>query len=235
VGATLSPFDVFILHKKSTGKDFAEHLKAGLEEMGFHSFLDSKDIPKMTDGVEEWISIRDQALEESRNIILIMTPGFDLSSEVKKELRMSRKMGHKNFLYFRQRDMGRKIIVDLGNEIVDIGRQEQVSFENKEELLRLAAGILLREGGPCSSNAQKRSEPSTNRNTDAVQPKVPPSEVARNYPIESNVKTCCEMCSKPIEGQPYVELIDDKPHSFHCKECARTYKKFKSLYGDDFK
>ncbi len=135
---------MFICHKKSSGKDFAEHLKAGLEELGYHSFLDSKDIPKVTDGRLEWIEIRDQAIRESNTFILIITPGFDLSQELKNELKQARALSNKQFIYFRHRDLGRKIIVDLENEKVDLGRQEQVSFETKEELLRLAHGILLK-------------------------------------------------------------------------------------------
>ena len=229
---TLRPFDVFICHKKSSGKDFAEHLKAGLEEVGYHSFLDSKDIPKMTDGVEEWIQIRDRALKESRNFIVIMTPGFDLSSEVRNELRMARAAGPRHYLYFRQREMGRKIAIDLGNEKLDLSRQEQVSFENKEELLRLAIGILQKEAGsPISqgSTVQEMKDPRANRNADK------PKAGTQSASVSVNVLPCCEMCLKPIEGQPYVELIDETPHNFHCKECAQTFRRFKSLYGEDFK
>jgi TIR domain len=228
----LRPFDVFICHKKSSGKDFADHLKAGLEEIGYHAFLDSKDIPKMTDGVEEWIQIRDRALKESRNFIVIMTPGFDLSNEVKNELRMARAAGHRNYLYFRQRDMGRKIVVDLGNEKLDLSRQEQVSFENKEELLRLAIGILLKEGGSPtsqSSTVQEMKAPTAKKNSDE------PNAAVTNAAASSDAPLCCEMCSKPIEGQPYVEIIDEAPHNFHCRECAKTFRRFKSLYGEDFK
>ncbi len=235
MGAILKPFEVFICHKKSSGKDFADHLKSGLEEMGFHSFLDSKDIPKMTDGVEEWVEIRNLALMESRNIIVIMTPGFDLSHEVKNELRMARAAtGKKNFLYFRQRDMGRKIVVDLGNEKLDLGRQEQVSFENKEELLRLAIGILLKEGGSCSLTVEEKSESAKSKTPNVPSP-AKANVVPTNADVDAKAKVCCEMCSKPIEGEPYVELIDDTPHNFHCKDCAQTFKRFKSLYGERFK
>jgi hypothetical protein len=217
LGKTLShPFDIFICHKKSSGKDFADHLKAGLEELGFHAFLDSKDIPKTTDGKEEWIAIRDQALKESKTFILIITPGFDLSQEVRNELALARSFGDKQFIYFRHRDLGRKIIVDLGPEKVDLGRQEQVSFETKEELLRLAHGIL------CKNQPQKA-------------PSVPASNRPFNPPIPESAPTktelACEMCSKPIAGQPYIESIDGKTHSFDCKECAQTFKKFRSIYG----
>jgi hypothetical protein len=212
---------VFICHKKSSGKDFAEHLKAGLEELGYHSFLDSKDIPKVTNGRLEWIEIRDQALKESYTFILIITPGFDLSQEVKNELKIARTLGNKQFLYFRHRDLGRKIIVDLEDEKVDLGRQEQVSFETKEELLRLAHGILLKFSPLQNSNKAESTKPTKVTNeTDKVS--------------NAKAKCNCEMCSKPIKGQSYVELIDEKQHNFDCKDCALTYRKLKSVYGDEF-
>jgi hypothetical protein len=71
-----------------------------------------------------------------------MTQGFDLSSEVIKEIGMARKQANKSFIFFRHRSMARKIIINLGREVFDISRSEQVSFESKEELLRLAINIL---------------------------------------------------------------------------------------------
>jgi len=218
----LKTFEIFICHKKSSGKDFAEHLKSGLEELGYHSFLDSKDIPKTTDGKEEWVAIRDQALKESRTFILIITPGFDLSQEVKNELELARSLGNKQFIYFRHRDLGRKIIINLQSEKVDLGRQEQVSFENKEELLRLAHGILIKK----SSVLRVVDKPETSK------PVRPQSNPTRK-PI-AKTELSCEMCAKPIEGQPYKELIGDKTHIFDCKECAQTFKKFRCVYGESF-
>ena len=217
----MKPFDVFICHKKSSGKDFAEHLKVGLEELGYHSFLDSKDIPKVTDGRLEWIEIRDQAIRESNTFILIITPGFDLSQELKNELKQARALSNKQFIYFRHRDLGRKIIVDLENEKVDLGRQEQVSFETKEELLRLAHGILLK-----LSHIRDSNKTESTKLTKVTNERV----TALNTKAECN----CEMCSKPIKGKSYVELIDEKQHNFDCKDCALTYRKLKSVYGDEF-
>jgi hypothetical protein len=220
----LKPFDVFICHKKSSGKDFADHLKAGLEELGYHSFLDSKDIPKMVDGVEEWAKIRDQALKESQTFILIITPAFDLSPEVRNELKLARQLGHKQFIYFRHRDLARKIVVDLDDEKLDLGKQEQVSFETKEELLRLAHGILLKSGDRIKVNQKPP--------TSIIAPKkAPKEEIAA--PLEK-AKPSCAMCLKPIEGQPFVELIGEKTLNFDSKECARTFRKFRSVYGEDF-
>jgi hypothetical protein len=71
-----------------------------------------------------------------------MTHGFDLSSEVVKEIAMARKQTNKTSIFFRHRSMGRKIVINLGDEVFDIGKLEQVSFESKEELLRLAIDIL---------------------------------------------------------------------------------------------
>ncbi len=137
------PFDVFLCYKKSSGRDFADHLKAGLEELGLHTFEDCKDIPQTVDTQEGWASFRDKALEQSKYFVLVMTPGFALSSEVIKEICMARKQAGKTFVFFRIRSMKRNIVVNLGSEVLDIGKLEQVSFESKEELLRLASNILL--------------------------------------------------------------------------------------------
>jgi hypothetical protein len=140
------PFEVFLCYKKSSGKDYADHLKSGLEEVGLHTFEDCKDIPQAVETEEGWSRFRDKALAESKYFVLIMTPGFDLSSEVVKEIGMARKQANKTFVFFRHRSMGRKILVNLGDEVLDIGQLEQVSFESKEELLRLAINILLKGG-----------------------------------------------------------------------------------------
>jgi hypothetical protein len=138
------PFDLFLCYKKSSGKDYADHLKTGLEELGLHTFEDCIDIPQTVDTEEGWACSRDKALEESKYFILIMTPGFNLSREVANEIGMARKQSNKTFVYFRHRSMGRNIVVNLENDVLDIGKLEQVSFETKEELLRLAHNILLK-------------------------------------------------------------------------------------------
>ena len=140
----LRPFEVFLCYKKSSGKDYADHLKTGLEKLGLHTFEDCKDIPQTVDTKEGWACSRDKALEESKYFVLIMTPGFDLSHEVANEIRMARKQTNKTFVYFRHRSKGRNIVFNFGDELFDIGKLEQVSFETKEELLRLAHSILLK-------------------------------------------------------------------------------------------
>jgi hypothetical protein len=45
-------------------------------------------------------------------------------------------------------EVGRNIVVNLGDGVFDIGKLEQVSFEAKEELLRLVRNILLKAKTP---------------------------------------------------------------------------------------
>jgi hypothetical protein len=65
---------------------------------------------------------------------------------------------------------------------------------------------------------------------------VPSVDKESKPAVESSnkVKTNCEMCSKLIEGQPHVIVIGEKVYNFDCKEGAQTFKKFKSVYGEDF-
>jgi len=223
----LESFHVFICYKKSSGKDFADHLKAGLEELGIHTFLDSKDIPKVVDGKEEWAKTRDKALEESKVFMLIITPGFDLSPEVIKELSLARKMSNKEFIYFRHRDLGRKIVLDLETERVDLEKQQQVSFETKEELLRLAHNILFK--GRISVISPTKLPTAPPNSSEFV---LPSTEQETADAKSANLK--CLMCSRPILREPHVEVIDSKACIFDSRECAVTYRKLKSIYGKYF-
>ena len=44
----------------------------------------------------------------------------------------------------------------------------------------------------------------------------------------------CDMCSRQIEWDPIVEIVEGKKYQFDSRECAQTYKKFKSLYNRYF-
>lgn len=224
----MKPYDVFICYKISSGKDFAEHLKSGLDELGIHSFIASRDIPQIGDGRQEWSKTRDRALKESKTFILLITPGFDLSSEVIKEIRLARKIGNKEFIYFRHRNLARKILLDLGeSEKVDLGKQNQVSFESKEELLRLAHKLLFKER---NSGISTTSPIST---TPISESNLSPSPKAEAT-TEPDALVKCTMCLKPIQGKPYVEVFRGKTYTFDSEDCANSYKKLKSLYGEHF-
>jgi len=52
--------------------------------------------------------------------------------------------------------------------------------------------------------------------------------------IKNEIGLRCVMCSKLIEWEPKVAIVGGKELSFDSEECVKTYKKFKSLYGEDF-
>jgi hypothetical protein len=222
----LKPYDIFLCYKKSSGKDFAEHLKSGLEELGLHTFIDSKDIPQMLDGKEEWAKIRNKAIQESKFFILLITPGFDLSSEVITELGIARKIGDKQFIYFRHRNLGRRITLDLNTEKVDLGKQQQVSFETKEELLRLAHNILFKELTSPGPSVTVPLESKSSRSS------ISHATVVETAP--KNVKQKCLMCSKTIIGNPIVKVLGEKTCNFDSEECVDAYRKLKFIYGKHF-
>jgi KaiC/GvpD/RAD55 family RecA-like ATPase len=56
----------------------------------------------------------------------------------------------------------------------------------------------------------------------------------RGIIVKSEVELRCVMCSKLIEWEPHVEVIEGKKYNFDSPECANTYKKLKSLYGEYF-
>jgi len=156
------PFDVFICYKRVSGEDFAEHLKAGLEELGVRTFLDTKDIPEKFKGTEKWTDARDKAVVESKTFLLILTPGFELSPEIKKELSLARKYANKEFVYFRHRDLTPSIKIILENEELDLRKQQQISFDTKNDLLRKAYRVLI-EGNKAPGTISNASEKTTDK------------------------------------------------------------------------
>jgi hypothetical protein len=140
-------------------------------------------------------------------------------------LSLARRLG-KEFIYFRHRDLGRKIIVDLDIEKVDLGRQQQVSFETKEELLRLAHNILSKSQDAAFSSSQQSVSVTAGK----------PNGVTSNHRqvVKNDTGLRCLMCSKPIDGEPHTEVFGGKTYTFDSRECANTYRKLKRLYGEYF-
>ncbi len=52
--------------------------------------------------------------------------------------------------------------------------------------------------------------------------------------LKIDVELRCVMCARPIEWEPHIEIIGGKEYSFDSPECALTYRKLKSLYGEYF-
>lgn len=52
--------------------------------------------------------------------------------------------------------------------------------------------------------------------------------------VKREIELRCVMCSKLIEWEPHIEIVGGKKYNFDSPGCASTYKKLKSLYGEDF-
>jgi len=52
--------------------------------------------------------------------------------------------------------------------------------------------------------------------------------------VKRETDTRCLMCSRLIEWEPHVEVIEGKEYNFDSAECASTYKRLRSLYGPSF-
>jgi KaiC/GvpD/RAD55 family RecA-like ATPase len=52
--------------------------------------------------------------------------------------------------------------------------------------------------------------------------------------LNSESKIRCSLCSKPIEWEPIYEIFEGKQIPFDSIDCIKTYKKFKSIYGNSF-
>ncbi len=62
-----------------------------------------------------------------------------------------------------------------------------------------------------------------------------PFEITNNGIIlKSEKELRCVMCSRLIDWQPHIEVIEGKEYDFDSAECAATYKRLKSLYGPSF-
>ena len=60
-------------------------------------------------------------------------------------------------------------------------------------------------------------------------------EIANNGIIlKSEKEIRCVMCSRQIDWEPHLEIIEGRQYSFDTAECATTYKRLKALYGESF-
>ena len=53
--------------------------------------------------------------------------------------------------------------------------------------------------------------------------------------IKSDSQIRCSLCSKAIDWEPIYKNIDGTKIPFDSMDCVNTYRKFKSLYGQNFK
>jgi hypothetical protein len=80
--------------------------------------------------------------------VLIITAGFNLSPALKKELSLARKSTDKEFVYFRDKSLKPNLKIVLDNEELDLGKQQQISFDTKYDLVRKAHSIIVEARAP---------------------------------------------------------------------------------------
>lgn len=56
----------------------------------------------------------------------------------------------------------------------------------------------------------------------------------RGIIVKRETELRCVLCSKLIDWEPIIKVIDGKKYAFDTLECVNTYKKFKSIYGSNF-
>jgi hypothetical protein len=129
-------YDFFISYYSGTGFVFAKYLKEHAKDFGRNAFLDKEDIDKnIKEETDEWRSQIDQAIEKSKNLVLIMTLGFKERNEIKRELKKAFDNGI-NALLFKKEDLdAQELIMRIDNETIDFSKKEYTSFTDECDLL----------------------------------------------------------------------------------------------------
>lgn len=153
-------FKLFISYRRDTGRDFAVHLREGLERERIPAFLDIIDIPRKFKGKEEWAKFRDNAILESEIFLLIITDGIENSMEVLKEIALARGKDDMSFVYLRHQGLRPDIVLDLKSEKLELGNFNQIEFETKEDLLRKVLRSLEEESKKVGSYKVQIVKPS---------------------------------------------------------------------------
>ena len=129
-------YDFFISYYSGTGSVFAKYLKEHAKDFGRNAFLDKEDIDKnIKEETDEWRSQIDQAIEKSKNLVLIMTLGFKERNEIRRELKKAFYNGI-NALLFKKEDLdAQELIMRIDNETIDFSKKEYTSFTDECDLL----------------------------------------------------------------------------------------------------
>ncbi len=128
--------DFFISYYSGTGFVFAKYLREHAKDFGRDAFLDKMDIDKnISEETDEWRSKIDQAIEESNNVILIMTLGFKKRREIKRELKKAWDSGISVF-FFKKDDLDdRELIMEIETEKIDFSKNQYATFSDECDLL----------------------------------------------------------------------------------------------------
>jgi len=133
------PRKFFIIYKRDTALDLAEHVHDGLHERGVDVFLDTKDLKEGLSQTPEWRKQRDLAIENAQVFIFIVTHSASTSDEIKHELKTARAGSGKDIKAFIDThiwNVDEELTIDLDGESVNIQSFQVRRFDTKEALLR---------------------------------------------------------------------------------------------------
>jgi len=129
------PFDVFICYKRHSADDLAERLRDALIESDISAFVDSIDIPTEFESTEKWWQFRNQAINDCKTFLMIVTAGFERSPRIIEELKLARRYRRK-FMVFRWKNLKSDITINLGTEVLNLQELQQIPFSTLGELVR---------------------------------------------------------------------------------------------------
>lgn len=150
-------YSFFICYTRDSAEDLATHLRESLKKREITAFLDLTDIPKRFRKTDKWWKYRNEAIRNSETVLFVITHGFEKSDEVIREISLTFDE-KKEFMLLRHKDLDHNIIIDLKDGQVNLGDYNQMSFENKHELLRkvLSAGVEEIIKPPYTPSIEKR-------------------------------------------------------------------------------
>jgi len=139
-----SQYDIFICYYTRSGKNFAEHLKNGLFDVGIKAFVASQDISKTVKyGTQEWRNIIDKNILEAEKFLLIMTLGYNTREEVIREYSFAID-SKKDTIYCRHNELpSSQLTIKIKNKEMNLSDIEYISFEDEEDLLRKTGAELF--------------------------------------------------------------------------------------------
>jgi len=181
-------YDVFVCYKKYSARDLAEQLKMALGDYGISAFVDFLDIPKEFESTAKWWQYRDQAISDCNTFLMIVTKGFERSSEISEEIKLAREQ-KRNFMCFRWKNLEPKILVDLGGQLFNLQDQQQITFDTPEGLVRAFFDNYPKYGQKTEKEATSRMPLSQLPSKDARTPLVhfEITQAVRNTGIERSL------------------------------------------------
>jgi len=128
-------YEVFICYKRNSADDLAERLRDALKEYEISAFVDTFDIPKEYKLTEKWWQYRDSAITNCSTFAMIVTQGFERSSDIIKEISLASDR-QRRFVCFRWANLKPEILIDLGDQKLNTKDIEQIEFSTPAELVR---------------------------------------------------------------------------------------------------